>query len=184
MSSTAPIQHRSTYRDLDHTPDDGNRWEIIDGDFHVSPFPTTAHQHAVTQLVTILNEHVRARSLGRVFAAGLKVVLDEPTGVGPDIVYVSMNGMSGMREDGYHGAPDLIVEVLSSKPELDRFVKFQKYARAGVTHYWMVDPAKTSLAAYRLATGRYELAGEGQGSAQFESELFPGLVIPLDRLWD
>ena len=150
----------------------------------MSPFPSTAHQQAVTQLVTILNEHVRNGSLGRVFAAGLKVVLDEPTGVGPDVVYVSMARMDGIREDGYHGAPDLIVEVLSSKPELDRLVKFKKYARAGVPHYWIVDPVEKSLAAYRLAAGRYELAGEGQGNARFESELFPGLLIPLDRLWD
>jgi Uma2 family endonuclease len=184
VSSAAPIQQRSTYRDLDHTPDDGNRWELIDGEFHVSPFPTTAHQHAVTQLLTILNEHVRTQSLGRVFAPGLKVVLDEPTGVGPDVVYVSMARMGDLREDGFHGAPNLIVEVLSSKPELDRFVKFQKYAKAGVPHYWMVDPVEKSLAAYRLAAGRYELAGEGQGNARFESNLFPGLVIRLDRLWD
>jgi Uma2 family endonuclease len=183
VSSVAPIAHALTYRDLANVPDDGNRWEVVDGVLHVTPFPTYAHQNAVTQLVTVLNQHVRTHGLGRVFTSGLMVVLDEPTGVGPDVVYVSAARMSAMREDGYHGAPDLCIEVLSSKPDLDRTIKLQKYARSGIPHYWIVDPVAHVLWAHRLDGGEYRLAMRLEQDAIFEPELFPGLRLTLADLW-
>lgn len=178
-----PHERGLTHRDLDHTPDDGNRWELIDGSLFVTPFPTYAHQLAATHLTHLLLLHVRQHKLGHVFAAGLKVVLDDPTGVGPDIVYVSNERMEGMRDDGFHGTPDLLVEVLSSKPELDRFVKFHKYAAAGVPHYWIVDPEKRTIREYVLHGDRYQLASERSGDIGFEPTLFHGLSIPLAELW-
>jgi Uma2 family endonuclease len=170
-----------THRDLDDTPEDGNLYEVIDGALHVTPFPDYPHQESVGQLFTQLNVHVRAKGLGKVFPSGLKVVLDEPTGVGPDIVFVSQARMDGMREDGFHGVPDLIVEVLSSRPERDRVVKAAKYARAGVPHYWIVDPRGGTLRAYRLEAGHYALAAEARD--RFEPELFPGLTLDVTELW-
>lgn len=170
-----------THRDLDHTPEDGNLYEVIDGVLHVTPFPDYPHQEAAGQLFTQLNVHVRSSGLGKVFPGGLKVVLDEPTGVGPDIVYVSHGRMDGMHEDGYHGAPDLVVEVLSSRPERDRVVKAAKYARAGIPHYWIVDPRDRNLRAYRLQAGHYVLVGDFRD--RFEPELFAGLSVGLTQLW-
>ena len=69
-----PFDRPLTYRDLDHTPDDGNLYEIIDGVCHVTPFPTAAHQHVISQLMIILGYHVRERQMGKVFTAGLKVL--------------------------------------------------------------------------------------------------------------
>jgi Uma2 family endonuclease len=185
MSSqpSAAISRGLTHRDLDDTPDDGNLWEVIDGELHVSPFPTPAHQRAVTRLVSVLDTFVRQQSLGEVFASGLKVVLDEPTGVGPDLVFISNARMRGMGADGFYGAPDLIVEVLSSKPGLDRHVKHAKYARAGVPHYWIVDPTRRTLEAYLLEGDRYALPVEFSREDTYEPGLFPGLVISLRELW-
>jgi Uma2 family endonuclease len=149
----------------------------------VTPFPNTAHQHAATQLVIILGNHVRQQKLGQVFMAGLKVVLDEPSGVGPDVVYISNARLDGLRSDGYYGAPDLIIEVLSTKPALDQLVKRQKYAQAGVPSYWIVDPDQKRLLAYRLDGDRYQLATQPEGEAIFEPDLFPALEIPLANLW-
>lgn len=178
-----PHDRPLTHHDLDATPDDGNRYELIDGVLHVSPFPNSSHQNVATQLVSILNEHVRKRKLGKVFAANLKVVLDEPTGVGPDVVYISEARLQGLAPDGYYGAPDLLIEVLSTKPALDVLIKKPKYARAGVPHYWMVDPERRILQAFRLEGDHYLLAAEAAGEAIFEPSLFPGLVIPLADLW-
>jgi len=177
------IEHRLSHRDLEHTPDDGNLWEVIDGELYVTPFPSYAHQKAVTQLTAILNNHVREQKLGEVVTSGLKVVLDEPTGVGPDLVFIAAAHMDRMREDGYYGAPDLIVEALSQKPHLDRYVKLRKYAQAGVPHYWIVDPAKRQLSELRLEEGRYRLTAELSGEAIFEPSLFPGLRIDLGTIW-
>jgi len=91
--------------------------------------------------------------------------------------------MSGMKADGYYGAPNLLVEVLSSKPMLDRYVKFHKYAQSGVPHYWIIDPEKRQVGAYRLEADRYTLEVELGGDAVFQPALFPGLAVPLAALW-
>lgn len=172
-----------THRDLDDTPDDGNRYEVIDGNLFVSRFPNTAHQKVVTKLVILLGQHVDAEDMGDVFTSGLKVVLDELTGVGPDVVYVAKGSAQGIRQDGYHGAPELVVEVLSSRPTLDTKIKRDKYARAGIRYYWIVDPPGRTLWEYRLESGSYALTAEARDDAEFRPELFPRLAIPLGGLW-
>jgi Uma2 family endonuclease len=185
MASTLPdpFDRPLTHRDLDHLPEDGNRYEVIDGELHATPFPTAAHQHALSQLVIILGQHVREAALGKVFASGLKVILDEPTGLGPDLVYLSKARLGGLREEGFFGPPDLVVEVVSSKPALDQIVKKQRYARAGVPPYWIVDPDDRKRWAYQLRGNRYELADAPSGEESFTPDLFPGLTIDLAELW-
>lgn len=172
-----------THHDLDATPDDGNRYEVIDGVLYVSPFPNSSHQNVISALLIVLGNHVRQHGLGKVFTSGLKVVLDEPTGVGPDVVYISAARLPGLAIDGFHGIPDLLVEVLSSKPTLDTQIKKAKYARSGVPHYWIVDPAQRILQAFQLEGEHYVLAAEAAGDATFQPSLFPGLLIPLAELW-
>lgn len=172
-----------TQRDLDDTPDDGSRYEVIDGVLHVTPFPSFRHQQAQAQLFGALHQHVRATKCGSVFAAGLKVVLGEPTGVAPDIVFVSSARMPQMQDDGFYGAPDLVVEIISSRPALDRVLKLHKYAQAGVPHYWIVDPGARAVTAYRLEAGKYRVAAAPKADERFQPELFPGLVIDLEDLW-
>lgn len=172
-----------THRDLVDTPDDGNRWEIIDGEVYVSPFPSTLHQRVATALTSILYHHVRTNGLGEVYAAGLKVVLDEPTGVGPDIVYIAPKRMHLMAEDGFHGAPNLVVEILSSKPGLDRFVKYRKYAQAGISTYWLIDPEARTLWDFELRGDSYQERAVARGHESFQTATFPGLAIALPELW-
>lgn len=181
--SGAEAQRSATQRDLEATPDDGNLWEVIDGRIYVTPQATVAHQNVVTQLTGILNAHVRRHGLGKVFTSSIKVVLDEPTGVGPDIVFISTARLDGLRDDGFYGAPDLIVEVLSSKPALDRIVKRDRYARAGVPEYWIADPVQRTLEAYTLKGDRYELVAQRSEAERFEPPPFPGLVVELVDLW-
>ncbi|MCC6523870.1 MAG: Uma2 family endonuclease [Polyangiaceae bacterium] len=183
-TATAEARQLLTARDLDDVPDDGNRYEVIDGELYVSPFPDEAHQRATKKLFAALHAHVKAHALGRVYPAGLKVVLDEPTGVGPDIVFVSNTRLDGLHADGFHGAPELVVEVVSSKPQLDRRIKLQKYARSGIPHYWIVDPKLRSLVAYKLDGDRYRAVAEHGARERFEPELFPGLVLALGDLWE
>jgi Uma2 family endonuclease len=186
MSTTpaAPAAlRRLNHRDLDETPDDGNLWEVIDGELHATPQPTPAHQNVITQLATILNTHVRAHSLGMVFSAAIKVVLDEPMGVGPDLCFISTARLDGLRDDGFYGPPDLMVEVISTKPALDRIVKRDKYARAGIPHYWIIDPVKRSFEVYRLEADRYTLPLELTDDAVYEPEWLAGLRVPLRELW-
>ncbi len=164
-------------------PDDGSRYEVIDGELQVTPFPTTGHQKVSGELFFLLRLHVGEKGLGDVFFSGLKVVLDEHTGVGPDLVYIAREQAGGTRWDGYYGSPTLVVEVLSSKHSLDTKVKRSKYARAGIRYYWIVDPEARALLEYRLEGDDYVLRSEHRGDEPFSPELFPGLIIPLGQLW-
>jgi len=88
-----------------------------------------------------------------------------------------------MRLDGFYGAPDLVVEVISSKPLLDRMVKKQKYADAGIPYYWLIDPDSKRFEAFYLTEGRYHREADLQGDALFSPRLFANLKIDLAELW-
>jgi Uma2 family endonuclease len=170
--------------DIWDTPDDGNRYEVIDGVLYVTPPPLEPHQRGSTNLVGHLWQHIRLHRLGTLYAAPFGVVLDEDNGVQPDIVYVSNARQGLIVERGLEGAPDLAVEFLSrSTQSRDRGVKMRRYAAAGVMHYWIVDPRTRTLEAYRLTESGYELTGTYGPGSTFRPELFPGLEIPIDDLW-
>jgi Uma2 family endonuclease len=182
MAETARIARRGslTYRDLWHTPDDGNRWEIIDGEVFVSPAPYVSHQVAVFNLATLLRTHVIAGRLGRIFIAPIAVIPDTPSGVQPDIVYVAHARRAIVQEKGICGAPDLVIEVLSSATSSrDRGVKKDLYARSDVRHYWLVDPRKRGLVALRLEGGAYVREAECGPRGVFRPTLFPGLTLRM-----
>ncbi len=186
MANAAPqwFERPLTHRDLDDLPEDDRfRYEVIDGELYVAPFPFVAHQTVVTELLLFVGMYLEAHPVGEVFTSNTKVVLDDLTGVGPDIVYVSRERLGDMKRDGFYGPPDLVVEVTSSKPGLDRVVKHRKYAKSGIPHYWIIDPEKRTLEAFELKAKRYKLVTSAKGGEVFSPKLFPGLAIPLARLW-
>ncbi|MPZ15118.1 MAG: Uma2 family endonuclease [Chloroflexi bacterium] len=126
---------RLTADDIWETPVDGNRYEVIDGELYVTPPPLEQHQRGASALHGYLWQHVRERRLGRVYSAPIAVVLDEETGVQPDVVYVANERRDIIAERGIEGAPDLVVEVLSRSTQVrDRGVKMARYARAGIPY--------------------------------------------------
>jgi Uma2 family endonuclease len=170
--------------DIWDTPEDGNRYEVIDGGLYMTPPPSWTHQSASGVLHFYLMRHVRARRLGKVVAAPVGVILDEENGLQPDLVYISHERADIISERGVEGAPDLVVEILSpSTRARDRGIKMRRYAAAGVPHYWILDPRRQTLEAYRLVERGYELTGTFGPGSTFRPELFPGLEIPIDDLW-
>ena len=175
---------RFTADDLWETPEDGNRYEVIDGELYVTPAPLEPHQKAATGLVGYLWPYVHQRRIGAVYAAPLAVVLDEENAVQPDLVYVSRERQGIVVERGLAGVPDLVVEVLSQRTQArDRGVKMKRYATADIPHYWIVDPGARTIEAYRLGEQGNELSVTRGPGSTFEPELFPGLEIPIDELW-
>ena len=188
MSRTAvPIEPEVfTAEYLWEAPDDGNRYEVIDGELYVTTSPDWIHQYASSNLQFILTRYVKERGLGYVVAAPVGVVLGPRVGVQPDLVYVSHEREAIITRRGLYGAPDLVVEILSPTTSgVDRGVKMRTYATAGVRHYWLLDPASRTLEPYHLDdAGVYRLVGRyGQGST-LRPELFPGLEIAIDDIWD
>jgi Uma2 family endonuclease len=180
------LRHGVRFRagDIWDTPDDGNRYEVIDGELFVTPPPLEPHQYTVGMLYGYVWHHVNSRDLGRVYSAPLGVVLNDENGLQPDLVYVSNARRGIIVERGIEGAPDLVAEVLSrSTQSRDRGVKMRRYAAAGILHYWIVDPRARALEEYRLTDQGYELAGRYAEGSLFRPALFPELEIPISKLW-
>ena len=150
----------------------------------MTPPPSLAHQHVVSELLTILRTFANDHGLGEVYVAPLGVVLERTSGVQPDIVFISPRRAEIISDRGLEGAPDLAVEVLSaSTASRDRGIKMRRYAASGIEHYWIIDPRRRTLEAYELRSNGYELAASLGESDIFEPPLFTGLPIRLTDLW-
>lgn len=173
---------RKTIEDLLALPPD-SRAELIAGEIYVTPTPYACHQRAVLALARALADHVSRGAGGEAFIAPFDVHL--PTGdvVEPDALWVSPAHL-GIVKETVHGAPDLVVEVLSpGDPERDRIVKRDLYERSGVPEFWVADPATRSVEVFRLEEGRYRPAGWFTPGTRLVSPSFPGWCVAVDDLF-
>jgi len=173
-----------TYEDYCALPDDGLRYEILEGELSVTPSPSRSHQEFAANLLVVLKQFVTAHGLGTVFMAPFDVILEKTSVVVPDLCFVGRERLEVVTERAVEGAPDLIVEILSpGTARRDRGEKAQLYARHGVRHYWLADPDARVLETLELDAGRYRETARLTGDARFTPTLFPGLEISLSSLW-
>lgn len=151
---------RMTYEDFRRLPEGPPYYELIGGELFLSPAPTTRHQRIVRELSTALHSFARVHGLGEVFFAPVDVVLSDEDIVEPDILFVAKNRLDIVQEDGVHGAPDFIVEVLSpSDPSRDRERKRDLYQARGVREYWIVDPQRRTIEVLLHDGAKFNRAG-------------------------
>lgn len=182
MAARATVRFKA--EDIWDTPEDGNRYEVIDGQLFVTPPPLIPHQAGASGLHRHLAPHVHARRLGRIFFAPVGLVLDDENGIQPDIVFVSNARLGIITERAIEGVPDLVVEILSRSTQArDRGIKMRRYAAAGIPYYWILDPRSRALQEYALGDQGYDLISTSGPGAVFKPRLFPGLEIPIDDLW-
>jgi Uma2 family endonuclease len=140
-----------TVADLDLMPDDGNRYELIEGDLYVSKTPGLTHQGTSGEVVYSIRSSLSRNPLGRVFATP-GVIFNNVNAVIPDIVFTSFDTLDAtVKDDRIHGAPDLAIEVLSpgsDNARRDRVAKRYAYAKFGVKEYWIVDPVARTIEIY------------------------------------
>jgi Uma2 family endonuclease len=154
-----PIDVRLTYEDYCLLPNNGKRYEVVDGELFVTPSPYWRHQDVLSSLHLHLGAFVQKHHLGKVVEAPMDVVLSSHDVVQPDLLYISKARASVITEKYVQGAPDLVVEILSeSTAQIDRTTKLKLYARYGVAEYWVIDPELCSAEIYRLVSGGYEFA--------------------------
>ena len=138
--------------------DDGNRYELIDGEVYMMSAPSIAHQRVIRKLLHQLTSFLIGKSC-EVFCAPVDVCLNalgdsDSTVVQPDIIVVC--DQTKLDTKRCNGAPDMVVEILSpSTARHDRMVKFQQYQKAGVREYWIVDPDTMTLSVHILENSRY-----------------------------
>ena len=169
------------YDDCAVIPSDGKRYELLEGDVHVTPAPTPLHQWVSKRLQRQLEAYFEARGLGRVYDAPIDVILTPHDVVQPDLVVVT--DLSQISARGIEGAPTLLVEVLSPTILVyDRTTKSRRYAALGVPHFWLVEPEPRRLECYRLEGSAYQRVAVAERDAILDFPDWPGLVIRLGDL--
>lgn len=129
-----------TVADLADLPDDGNRYEVIDGELHVTPAPTFDHQRAILHLYSLLAPYVKDQRLGEIIVAPADVVFSDKRGVQPDLFVMPFANGRRARSFVDVGRLLLAVEVLSpSTRQWDRVTKRQLYRDHGVPENWVID---------------------------------------------
>lgn len=180
-STWPPAQEHWTYEDWLKLPDDGYRYEVIDGVLHMSPPPRTRHQRISARLVGFLIDFLKRHPLGEILYAPVGVRLpNQPVPVEPDILFIKRERLDIITEEYVEGAPDLIIEILSPSNWLyDRREKMQAYQTAGVTEYWIVDPRAKTVEIYALEAGAYLLLGQYKPGEVAQSQVLPGFGTPV-----
>ena len=174
-----------TYEDYVRIPDDGKRHEIIDGEHYVSAAPFIRHQRVVHRLDVRLGIYVAAHPVGEILTAPTDVILSPHDVVQPDLLFISNERSSIVKEKNIQGAPDLVIEIHSgSSRRIDRGAKRRAYERWGVLEYWMLDPErKEADVCERTAQGLLRQRALLSVRDVLTTPLLPGLEIPLAEIF-
>ena len=166
-------------------------WEIIDGLAHMQTAPSPVHQEILAGLLAQLHQYL-AGKVGKVYPAPFCVRLienDEKNDeeilkvVEPDITVVC--DRSKLDEKGCSGAPDLIIEIVSpTSIEMDKYVKFNQYEKAGVREYWIVEPEGRFVSVFVLREGKYGRPEIYAENDKINVAIFPELLIDLKPVFE
>jgi Uma2 family endonuclease len=183
---SAQIEPIMTVEDLDAMPEDGNRYEVIEGELFVSRAPTYIHQVVIGRLNRSLLNHLDNSPIGEaLITPGL--IFSQLDGVIPDMVYMSYERRNAILiDERLRAAPELVIEVVSPGAEnirRDRIAKRQLYAKYGVEEYWVIDPQTCSIEVYRLRGVILDLVAMHTGKQLVETPLLPGWSITADELF-
>lgn len=180
-----PQQGQWTYADYRRLPDDGKRYEIIEGVLYVANAPSYEHQYTVGEVAFSFRLFVKEHQSGVILEAPFEVHLTENTKpVQPDVLFIRTDHQPSAGTQVFEGVPALAVEVISpSSIRLDRTVKFDAYEQAGVSEYWIIDPKARLVEVYTLARGEYALWGQYTGDEIITSTVLAGLQIKASSLF-
>jgi Uma2 family endonuclease len=176
-----PRQGRWTYQDYATIPENGHRYEVVNGVLYMSPAPNVWHQNTVFKIALRLYNAVEARGLGRVFIAPLDVELSYENVVQPDALVLLNDHFDRITKSRIIGAPDLVVEVASPSTALhDLHAKLDSYTNAGVPEYWVVNPEAQTVELLVLQDGVYISLGIFSGQATLPSQILPDFPVEVE----
>ena len=179
-----PPQGQWTYEDYKRLPDDGWRYEVIEGELHMAPAPRPKHQEATINLATAMSQFARSKRLGKVYTVPIDVLLHGlASPVQPDVLFIARDRLDIVKEEFIEGPPDLAIEVLSPSNWLDdRRTKFRLYARAGVREYWIVDLERRAIEVFALHGHSFTLLNRYEPGETVRSEVLPDFEIAVEAV--
>lgn len=179
-----PPQGRWTYDDYAALPDDGHRYEIVDGVLYMSPSPDFFHQDILLEIAAHLRTHVKLAGLGRVYPSPLDVELAPNVVFQPDVIVLLNANLEKLKNKHIIGAPDLVVEIASpSTSTQDRHKKLLAYARAAIPEYWIVDPVAHTVEVWLWEAGMYRALGLFEGKMTLLSQVVPDFPVCVEQFF-
>jgi Uma2 family endonuclease len=172
-----------TYDDLFALPDDGKRYEIIEGELYEMPAPNWDHIAVVMNLILLLGPVVQSHG-GRLTTAPADVFFEGADPVQPDIFAMLPGARAVGGGRGVQGPPDLVIEVLSpSNRGHDLLTKRALYGRAGVSEYWIVNPASRTVDLLALDRDAFHSTRLARGEGDVVSPLLGDAAFPLAAIF-
>ncbi|MFI0463839.1 Uma2 family endonuclease [Saccharopolyspora sp. 5N102] len=168
-----------TVDDLERLPDDGRRYELVDGRLDVSPAPVSAHSLTEARLCQYLGFELAPAEFIVMQGAGINFNADRTHHRIPDVVVLNETDF----EQPYLTRPPLLaIEVVSRESVLrDHHIKFREYAEFGIQAYWIVTPddEKPGILEFRLKDGEYREVQQVIGEDVFATDFpFPVKLVP------
>jgi Uma2 family endonuclease len=165
-------------------PDEGRRYELLDGSLEEMTSPGLKHQRVIGRLYVALVRSLQDPGLGEVLLSPFDVVLDERTVLQPDLLFIRSENAGILNPRNARGAPDVVIEVLSeSTRRKDVVRKARLYARAGVPWYWLVDLEVDRVEFLRRVGDGYELVVRADAPTAVEPPGFDELRLDLAALF-
>lgn len=179
-----------TYKDYLTWPED-ERLEIIDGIAYMQAAPTPLHQEMLMELSKQFAVYLTGKPC-KVYPAPFAVILSQGSEkdeeeinnvVEPDIAIVC--DLTKMSDKGCHGAPDMIIEIISpSSIKTDRVTKLNKYEKAGVREYWIVEPEQKLVSVFlQQANNRFGRPDMYTEEDRVKVSIFSDLIIDLREVF-
>lgn len=151
---------------------EGTLAQLINNQLIMSPAPSDPHQKVLDKIYRRMGDFVEKTSLGETRVAPYDVYLNRRNAFQPDIVFIANEHLAGSKENGFHGAPDLVIEILSAGSwHYDTGAKKDEYERSGVKEYWLVDPKEKTVEGCQLVNGEFQPLPAEKGTITFR--LFP-----------
>lgn len=180
---SAPLVAPFTTADYREMPNDGRRYQVVEGELFTAPTPNSFHQFVQKNLLFILEGYLLLHPVGTVLGAPCDVYLDDFSLFQPDVLYVTREHDARIQADGIHGAPDLVIEILSpSSAALDRR-KRGLLAKAGTVEFWQIDPALRQLQRFVFNESAAKPIALIDEPESFTSPLFPGLTLAIAQIF-
>ncbi|MBN2092974.1 Uma2 family endonuclease [candidate division KSB1 bacterium] len=174
-----------TYQDYLDLPEDGNRYEVINGELIMVAAPNTSHLRIGRKILSELLKHVEQKELGEVFYAPFDVVLSVSIVVQPDIFFVSKENSKIVTERNISGSPDMVIEIISpSTAYYDLLEKKELYATHGVKEYWIVEPKKEWIEVYLNKNGKFELDQRVEQTGIVRSIIVKNWTLNLEKVFN
>ncbi|HEX9973494.1 MAG TPA: Uma2 family endonuclease [bacterium] len=174
-----------SYQDYFELPDDGNKYEIIEGELIMSPAPYTIHQEVMLNIAVELVNFVRKTKIGKIYVAPTDVVISDINVVQPDILFITSEKLQIITAKNIKGVPDLIIEIISpATGYYDLSGKKDIYEKFGVREYWTVDPMKQRVDIYLNFEHKFELHQRLEKKGIVKSNILKGFEIDLETIFN